>query len=220
MSRSSPHARTISEVMTVFSTMSSAMFVFSVASGISSSKILVSRSSASFVTWSFSAFCRESRTRVYSLFSSLCVFCTWLLSWLKAATVSPTANLWASATFLATSPSETTCGESSFSASAKPSGLSPPPHASLACSITELAPAITLPTSPDRCWSFSSASAFCCTSLFMTTSVWRIGPSQGIFQPAPGGRRVLSLQCDQTWVPPSLFPNHQPSKAAPSRLSQ
>lgn len=39
-------------------------------------------------------------------------------------------------------------------------------------------------------------------------------PSHGIFHPSDGGTRPLSAQWDQTCVPPSLLPNHQP----PSRV--
>mmetsp|Transcript_85786 Transcript_85786/g.265594 ORF Transcript_85786/g.265594 Transcript_85786/m.265594 type:complete len:244 (+) Transcript_85786:2224-2955(+) len=219
MSKSSPQATIISDVMNVFSTMSSAALVFSNASGRSSSKATVSRSSTAFCFWSCSTFSREFFMLLSSLLTASCKFRMVLLMCWKCLTASPAANRCESCTFLTNSERTGTCGASSCSASRYPLAM-PLLPAPWACSSMWFASDSALVTSSCNIRSFSSPSALSIASLFLTESAGRTCPSQGIFQPAPGGRSPLSLQCDQTWVPPSLLPNHQPSKLAPSRLSQ
>mmetsp|Transcript_15639 Transcript_15639/g.49246 ORF Transcript_15639/g.49246 Transcript_15639/m.49246 type:complete len:244 (-) Transcript_15639:109-840(-) len=219
MSWSSPQEVIISEEMTVFSTISSAKLVLSTASGSSSSRILVSRSSKTLFFSSCSACWRAARKAVswpekFSWKPRILALSCW-----KAFVASPPAACSAPWAFRTTSARAPTCGASSFSASAMPAGA-PSLETALACASALPASASTLLISFASSCSFPSACSFIKASLFLTTNEGRTCPSQGIFQPAPGGRRPLSLQCDQTWVPPSLLPNHQPSKPGPSRLSQ
>mmetsp|Transcript_6468 Transcript_6468/g.18069 ORF Transcript_6468/g.18069 Transcript_6468/m.18069 type:complete len:206 (-) Transcript_6468:588-1205(-) len=205
--------------MTAFSTMSSAAFVFSVASGSIVSRRAPSRSSASLSFAACSTFCFVVCMLLISLARLFCVFSSCAASFSKPWT-SPTTVFCVVAILFATNPAAFTNGSNDFSASTKASGQVPSPTASFADARASTLSVSTLATSALSFRSFSSASAFSCNSLLTTTRVCRTGPSQGMVQPAFGGSNPLSLQCDQTWVPPSLLPNHHPSKAGPSRLSQ
>mmetsp|Transcript_78809 Transcript_78809/g.178035 ORF Transcript_78809/g.178035 Transcript_78809/m.178035 type:complete len:239 (+) Transcript_78809:1663-2379(+) len=98
MSVSSPQDVIISDVITVFSTMSSAVLVFSMASGSSSSSTFVSLSSAALFLASVSAFVLALFMPVTSLVMFWCVSFSLLPRSWNDLMVSPTADFWASAT--------------------------------------------------------------------------------------------------------------------------
>mmetsp|Transcript_3531 Transcript_3531/g.10289 ORF Transcript_3531/g.10289 Transcript_3531/m.10289 type:complete len:220 (-) Transcript_3531:16-675(-) len=211
----------ISEVMEAFSTVSSAAFAFSVASGISSWNCFMSLSSASLFFSSCSARERWDRILASSVLTALLVVRMDEASCVIVLSASPTMPRWcASESFFCTSASGATCGLRTCSACRRFAGEVPSPDAALACSRAWRAGPSIFATSAEMVRHRSSFSCCCCRALAMTTSVARGCPSHGIFQPPVGGCRSLLLLWDQTCVPPSLLPNHQPSKAGPSRLSQ
>ena len=79
--------------------------------------------------------------------------------------------------------------------------------------------------SPRRFWSHTPIRSVLPSeshsSSFMSTmrSPGGASPNQGMRQPVCGGDWALE-GCDQTWSPPTRFPNHQPEKSGPSRVSQ
>mmetsp|Transcript_35760 Transcript_35760/g.99075 ORF Transcript_35760/g.99075 Transcript_35760/m.99075 type:complete len:328 (+) Transcript_35760:4893-5876(+) len=220
-SRLSPPATIISEVMEAFSTASSALLALSVASGIISWKSLLSLSSASRALASSSTLEREPRIFASSAATAPPVAWTCAPSCAKSCCAGPGAAVrCTSPTFRCSSVSGPACGASSCSACCRLASEVKLPAAARACSSACRAGASNLDTSAERPRARSSASWRCCSAFATTTRVDRTGPSQGIFQPLLGGCISLLVQCDQTWVPPSLLPNHQPSKAGPSRWSQ
>mmetsp|Transcript_17323 Transcript_17323/g.49474 ORF Transcript_17323/g.49474 Transcript_17323/m.49474 type:complete len:291 (+) Transcript_17323:5456-6328(+) len=68
--------------------------------------------------------------------------------------------------------------------------------------------------------SASFLSIACFSAPLITTSSFLTSPSHGIDQPLLGGCMLVIWLRDQTWAPPTWFPNHQPLNAGPSRSSQ
>mmetsp|Transcript_12353 Transcript_12353/g.33867 ORF Transcript_12353/g.33867 Transcript_12353/m.33867 type:complete len:282 (+) Transcript_12353:4916-5761(+) len=66
----------------------------------------------------------------------------------------------------------------------------------------------------------SFLSIACFSAALTTTSSFLMSPSHGIVQPDLGGCMLVTWLRDQTWAPPTWFPNHQPLKEEPSRSSQ
>mmetsp|Transcript_123101 Transcript_123101/g.383243 ORF Transcript_123101/g.383243 Transcript_123101/m.383243 type:complete len:243 (+) Transcript_123101:126-854(+) len=217
-SRLSPPAAIISEVMAAFSTASSAVLALSVASGIISWKSFVSFCSASRDLASCSTFWQVARSFASSPLTAPFVALTCAASCEKIRCASgPEAACCTSATFFCSSPMGPAWGARSCSALRRLAAEVRSPAAALACSRAARAGPSTLEISADIARALSSACCRCCSAFATTQSVARTEPSQGIFQPVLGGDSSLLVQWDQTCVPPSLFPNHQPSKEGPSR---
>mmetsp|Transcript_124826 Transcript_124826/g.312163 ORF Transcript_124826/g.312163 Transcript_124826/m.312163 type:complete len:211 (-) Transcript_124826:31-663(-) len=210
--------------------MSSALFALSVASCNISSRFATSLASASFC-FSFAN----------TLGRAILIFCS---SWLQV--VNACLSFWR---FVLTSPmrlpawpcSGSSCfctfimfagnGWSNCSAESSASMVVLSLSIVLACSTDVMTSAAVVAASSFNFLTFSetaatavalaaTAVALACCSFGTTEKVFRTGPANGIFQPFAGGFSALLWLCDQTSLPPTDFPNHQPSKEGPSLPSQ
>mmetsp|Transcript_63313 Transcript_63313/g.176125 ORF Transcript_63313/g.176125 Transcript_63313/m.176125 type:complete len:348 (-) Transcript_63313:463-1506(-) len=205
---SSPAAAIISEVITAFSTESSARSVFDWASGrISLLKTVISFTSASRCFEVTSTLVFAARTLASSEFTDCCAVLSCAIAmFIRFATSGVVPRCFSTLLFIV-ALSAVTWGASNCSACFNSSGSLRSPMrvfaSSTACFAVWMASSMGAVTA-EVSWDSGSRAGFCpCATFRVTVTEGRTGPSQGIFQPAIGGVCVSAELRDQTCWPPT-----------------